>query len=69
MASDTHSAFVGRLEVVQTGRRRRWTPEQKALILAETYEAGASVSAVARRHAVTPGQLFGWRREARLPAQ
>jgi len=47
-----------------TGRRRRWPPEKKALIVAETYEPGETVSAVARRHGLTPQQLFTWRREA-----
>jgi transposase-like protein len=47
-----------------TGRRRRWTPEQKALIIAETYESGETVSTVARRHGLTAQQLFTWRRNA-----
>jgi transposase len=56
---------VRRVEVFTgTGRRRRWPPEQKVLIVAETYEPGATVSAVARRHGLTPQQLFSWRREA-----
>ena len=46
------------------GRRRRWPPEQKALIVAETYGHGETVSALARRHGLTPQQLFTWRREA-----
>jgi transposase len=54
---------VRRIEVFTgTGRRRRWTPEQKALIVAETYESGETVSAVARRHGLTTQQLFTWRR-------
>jgi transposase len=69
MASDIHSGFVGRLEVVQTGRRRRWTPEQKAAIIQESLSGRESVSAVARRHDIAPGQLFGWRRNARLPEE
>ena len=57
---------VRRLEVFTgAGRRRAWTAEQKAEILAESYESGEKVSAVARRHGLTPQQLFGWRREAR----
>jgi len=57
---------VRRLEVFTgSGRRRAWTPEQKARILAESYESGDEVSAVARRHGMTPQQLFGWRRDAR----
>jgi transposase len=54
---------VRRLEVFTgTGRRRRWTAEEKARIVAESYGGGESVSAVARRHGLTPQQLFGWRR-------
>jgi len=56
---------VRRVEVFTgAGRRRRWSPEQKALIVSETYQAGETVSAVARRHGLTPQQLFTWRREA-----
>ena len=59
-----------RLEVFTgSGRRRRWTAAQKAEILAESYESGATVSAVARRHGLTPQQLFGWRREAQRRAK
>jgi transposase len=60
---------VRRLEVFTgSGRRRAWTPEQKARILAESYESGDEVSAVARRYGLTPQQLFGWRRDARRHA-
>ena len=56
---------VRRLEIFTgSGRRRVWTAEQKAEILAESYESGDEVSAVARRHGLTPQQLFGWRRNA-----
>jgi transposase len=59
-----------RLEVFTgAGRRRSWTAEQKAQIVAECDEAGAPVSAVARRHGLTPQQLFGWRRAARRQAE
>jgi transposase len=58
-----------RLEVFTgAGRRRSWTAEQKAEIVAECNASGASVSAVARRHGLTPQQLFGWRRDARQQA-
>ncbi|CAH1696398.1 hypothetical protein CHELA1G11_40094 [Hyphomicrobiales bacterium] len=30
--------------------------------MAESYEPGATVSEIARRHALSPQQLFGWRR-------
>ena len=50
---------VRRLEVFTgAGRRRSWTAEQKAQIVAESYAEGATVCEVARRHALTPQQLF-----------
>jgi transposase len=57
---------VRRLEVFTgSGHRRRWSAEQKAQIVAESYESGDTVCAVARRHGLTPQQLFAWRRDAR----
>jgi transposase len=57
---------VRRLEVFTgSGRRRAWTAD----LIAESYENGETVSAVARRHGLTPQQLFGWRRHARQGAQ
>ena len=50
-----------------SGRRREWLPEEKARIVAESYDDGETVSAVARRYALSPQQLFAWRRSARLP--
>lgn len=43
-------------------RRRRWNAVQKASIVEETYLDGSSVSEVARRHDISPSQLFQWRR-------
>lgn len=55
-----------RLEIINgIGGRRRWSAEDKGRILEETLTPGAVVSEVARRHGLTPQQLFGWRREAR----
>ncbi|WP_291830021.1 transposase [Bosea sp. (in: a-proteobacteria)] len=54
------------MEVITgAGGRRRWTVDDKARIVEETLEPGASVSMVARRHGLTPQQVFAWRREAR----
>ena len=59
------AASVRRLEIFTgAGRRRAWTAEQKAAIVAESVEDGAPVSHVARRHGLTPQQLFAWRRQA-----
>jgi transposase len=51
------------------GGRRAWTAGGKARIVAESYEASETVSAVARRHALTPQQLLAWRRHARREVQ
>lgn len=59
-------ATVRRLEVITgTGRRRRFSEDDKARIVEETLVAGAVVSEVARRHGLTPQQVFTWRRQAR----
>jgi transposase len=66
----TKSEPVHRVEVFTgTGRRRTWSAEQKARIVAESYTSGETVCAVARRYGLTPQQLFGWRRAARRRAQ
>jgi transposase len=58
-----------RVEIITgTGRRRRWSTDAKAAIVAESFAPGASVSAVARRHDISPSLLFLWRRQA-MPAQ
>src|SRR5665213_423571 len=57
---------VRRIEVFTgAGRRRNWLPEEKAAIIAESYAEGERVCSVARRHGLTPQQLFTWRRQAR----
>ena len=59
---------VRRLEIFTgTGRQREWLPEEKVRIVAESYDTAESVSAVARRYALSPQQLFAWRRAARVP--
>jgi transposase len=51
-----------RIEVITGKRRRRhWTAEEKARIVAESFEAGANISEVARRHGVVRGLLTVWR--------
>jgi transposase len=45
-------------------RRRRWSAEEKARIVAETTREGTRVADVARRHGVSRGLLYTWRREA-----
>jgi transposase-like protein len=49
---------VRRIEVFTgAGRRRSWSSEEKASIIAESYGEGGTACAVARRHGLTPQQL------------
>ncbi len=45
-------------------RRRRWSTEQKAGIVRETAQPGASVAEIARRYRISGSLLYTWRREA-----
>jgi transposase len=63
---DPNAGDIRRIEVITgTGRRRRWSTEIKARIIAESFTGELSVSEVARRHGLRPQQLFGWRHQAR----
>src|SRR3954467_68701 len=58
-----------RIEVITgVGRRRRWTDEEKAWIVAESLDPATTASAVARRYGVHPSQLFVWRQPLAAPA-
>ena len=46
-------------------RRRRWSFEDKARIVEESFAPGISVAAVARRNGVAPSLVFGWRDQAK----
>jgi transposase len=52
------------IEVVTVSeeRRRRWSVQEKAALVKETYELGMSVSLVARKHGISASQLFNWRK-------
>ena len=60
---------MGRMTLI-TGseRRRRWSADDKARILAEIEEPGAVVAEVARRADVCTSLVYKWRREARKAA-
>src|ERR671929_328011 len=58
-----------RIEVITgVGRRRRWTDEEKAWIVAESLDPATTVSAVARRYGLHASQLFTWRQRLAAPA-
>lgn len=59
-----------RVEII-TGkeRRRRWSAEEKARLVAKAFESGAVVAHVARQYGVAESCLYAWRRQmaGRLP--
>ena len=59
MDSNKHNTQVERLEVVDTGRRRRWSDDEKLRIVIE------SLRATARRHGISRSLLMTWRRSFR----
>ena len=66
MHQDRHEADAyRRIELITgTARRRRWTIEEKAAIVAESTRPGVNVAEVARRFGVNRGLLQTWRRKA-----
>jgi transposase len=69
--TDTDGSAGGfhRIAVIEgSARRRRYSPEEKARIVAESLDPAVSVSAVAHRHGINPNQLFTWRRQLRAAA-
>ena len=61
----TDSRHISRLEVVDTGRRRRWPDEQKRRIVEESLSAPRLASVTARRHGISNQLLFSWRKAYR----
>lgn len=65
----TDSHPITRLEIVDTGRRRRWSESEKVRIVEESLATPRLASATARRHGISNQVLFAWRkayREGRL---
>ncbi|MEO7650575.1 MAG: transposase [Bryobacteraceae bacterium] len=69
MAINKDIQGISRLEIVDTGRRRRWPDGEKLRIVEESFSGPRLASATARRHGLSKQLLFGWRkayREGRL---
>jgi transposase len=66
MDSHKRSAQLERLEVVATGRRRRWSEDEKLKIVLESLQAPRRVSATARRYGISRSLLLQWRRLFRV---
>ena len=62
--TSTKAEGFRRLEVITgVGRRRRWSDEDKARIVAESLDPATTSSAVARRYGLHASQLFTWRQQ------
>jgi transposase len=66
MAVHTSRPVFERLEVVETGRRRRWTEDEKLRIVAESLSGSRQVSWTARRYGISRSLLTTWRRQFRV---
>ena len=62
MDSNKFSTQVERLDVVETGRRRRWADDEKLKIVAESMETPRAISSTARRYGISRSLLLNWRR-------
>lgn len=60
-----HSTQIERLEVVETGRRRRWSDDEKLRIVLESLETRRAISSTARRHGISRSLLMTWQRTFR----
>ena len=65
MDSHKHSTEVERLEVIETGRRRRWSDDEKLRIVLESLQTPRAVSSTARRYGISRSLLINWRRSFR----
>ena len=61
----TDTRHISRLEIVDTGRRRRWSAAEKLRIVEESFSAPRLASATARRHGISNQLLFAWRKAYR----
>ena len=61
----TDTRHINRLEIVNTGRRRRWSAAEKLRIVEESFSGPRLASATARRHGISNQLLFAWRKAHR----
>ena len=54
------------LSVSDTGRRRRWTDDEKVRIVEESRRDGVTLAEVARRHEISRSMLYDWRYRHKL---
>ncbi|WP_188530321.1 IS66-like element accessory protein TnpA [Sinisalibacter lacisalsi] len=65
MSDHRYRPEVEILSVTDTGRRRRWTDEEKVRIVEESFGGRGRVAETARRHDIGRTLLVRWRRQYR----
>lgn len=60
MDVNKYSTQIERLEVVETGRRRRWSDDEKLRIVLESLRVPQSISSTARRYGISRSLLMQW---------
>jgi len=64
LTTDRKSVRIPRVEVITRGERRRvWSVEQKREIVAESLGPDLTPTQVARKHGISSGLLYNWRRQ------
>nr|WP_091893193.1 transposase [Bradyrhizobium sp. Rc2d] len=59
---DKFSIQVGRLDVGERGRHRRWSEDENIKIVLESLQAPRQITATARRYGILRSLLLRWRR-------
>jgi transposase len=54
------------LSVSDTGRRQRWTDDEKDRIVEESHRSGVTLAELARRHEISRSMLYDWRYRHKL---
>jgi transposase len=60
MDVNKYSTQIERLEVVETGRRRRWSDDEKLRIVLESLRVPRAISSTARRYGISRSLLMQW---------
>jgi transposase len=60
MDVNKYSTQIERLEVVETGRRRRWSDDEKLRIVLESLQVPRAISSTARRYGISRSLLMQW---------
>lgn len=58
-------SLVSRIEVINTGRRRRFSEDEKLRIVAESFTGRGRASATARQYGISRSLLNRWRKSVR----